>query len=162
MRVGHDCDAMTEQSERLLQLLEPVTKGLRDLDLSDPAAAKTELDRRLPMDGEVVSAIHAEMHKGVEEGWLVPRESGPVKFGRLAKEQNGFSLDVVLSGGDGPRHKHPNGEINMMFASSGTPIFDGCEPGWAVFPPDSVHVPGVSGGEMLILYLLPDGAVEWV
>ena len=30
---------MTEQSERLLQLLEPVTKGLRDLDLSDPAAA---------------------------------------------------------------------------------------------------------------------------
>jgi hypothetical protein len=31
-----------------------------------------------------------------------------------------------------------------------------------VFAPDSVHVPAVTGGTMLILYLLPDGAVEWV
>ena len=102
------------------------------------------------------------MRAGVDAGWLVPRESGAVRFGRLAKEQNGFSLDVVLSGGDGPRHKHPNGEINLMFPWSGSPVFDGRKPGWAVFPPDSVHVPGVVEGEMLILYLLPDGAVEWV
>ncbi len=56
----------------------------------------------------------------------------------------------------------PCGEINLMFRWSGEPVFDGCEPGWAVFPPGSEHVPGVTGGEMLILYLLPGGAVEWV
>ena len=49
-----------------------------------------------------------------------------------------------------------------MFPWSGEPIFDGRKPGWAVYEPDSVHVPGVTGGEMLILYLLPAGAVEWV
>ena len=50
----------------------------------------------------------------------------------------------------------------MMFAWDGEPSFDGCAPGWAVFAPDSVHVPEVLGGTMLILYLLPDGEVEWV
>jgi Domain of unknown function (DUF4863) len=153
---------MTQPADRLLELLQPVTARLTDLDLTNPAVAKSELDAQLPIDGEVVVAIHEEMLAGVEAGWLVPRESGAVKFGRLAKEQNGFSLDVVLSGGDGPRHRHPNGEINMMFAFDGEPIFDGHPPGWAVFAPDSVHVPGVTGGKMLILYLLPDGAVEWV
>ena len=92
----------------------------------------------------------------------MPREKGAVKFGRLAAEQNGFSLDVVLSGGDGPRHRHPKGEINLMFSWAGEPVFDGCKPGWAVFPPGSEHVPAVSGGQMLILYLLPDGEVEWI
>ncbi len=149
-------------AEDLLALLEPLTASLRDLSLADPAAAKAELDARHEIDSPQIQAIRAAMATGVEDGWLLPRESGPVKFGRLAKEQNGFSLDVVLSAGDGPRHKHPLGEINLMFAWSGEPVFDNCEPGWAVFAPDSVHVPGVTGGSMLILYLLPDGAVEWV
>ena len=34
--------------------------------------------------------------------------------------------------------------------------------GGAVYGPGSEHVPAVTGGEMLILYLLPDGAIEWV
>ena len=149
-------------AEHLLDLLSPLTESLGGLALDDPIAASTELDRRFPIDGEVVQAIRAAMATGVEEGWLLPREKGAVKFGRLAAEQNGFSLDVVLSAGDGPRHRHPRGEINLMFAWRGEPIFDGREPGWAVFAPDSVHVPGVRGGEMLILYLLPGGEVEWV
>ena len=149
-------------AEHLLELLHPLTTSCGDLPLDDPAAAEAELERRFPMDGAVVEEIRAAMATGVDEGWLVPRQNGPVRFGRLAKEQNGFSLDVVLSGGDGPKHRHPKGEINMMFAWSGEPRFDGRDPGWAVFAPDSVHVPGVVDGEMLILYLLPDGEVEWV
>jgi hypothetical protein len=31
-----------------------------------------------------------------------------------------------------------------------------------VFPPDSAHVPTVTGGRMLIVYFLPGGAVEWI
>jgi hypothetical protein len=149
-------------AEHLLHLVEPLTAALKGLALSDPLTAKAKLDEQHAICSPEIQAIREAMAIGVEEGWLVPKESGAVKFGRLAKEQNGFSLDVVLSGGDGPRHKHPLGEINLMFAWSGEPIFDGCEPGWAVFGPNSVHVPGVSGGQMLILYLLPDGAVEWV
>jgi hypothetical protein len=149
-------------AEDLIRLVEPLTAALTDLSLLDPLAAKARLDAEHAIDSPEIEAIREAMAVGVEEGWLVPRESGAVKFGRLAKEQNGFSLDVVLSGGDGPRHKHPLGEINLMFAWSGEPIFDGCEPGWAVFGPNSIHVPSVAGGQMLILYLLPDGAVEWV
>jgi hypothetical protein len=52
--------------------------------------------------------------------------------------------------------------VNLLFAIDGHPRFDGRAPGWAVFPPDSVHVPRVEGGTMLILYLLPGGAVEWL
>lgn len=149
-------------AEHLLELLHPLTTSCRDLLLSDPTAAEAELERRFPMDGTVIEAIRAAMAAGVEADWLVPKNSGDVRFGRLAKEQNGFSLDVVLSGGDGPKHRHPKGEINMMFAWSGKPRFDGRDPGWAVFAPDSVHVPGVVDGEMLILYLLPDGEVTWI
>ncbi|MCA8956010.1 MAG: DUF4863 family protein [Planctomycetes bacterium] len=149
-------------SDDLLALLDPLTAALHGLDLSDPQSAQNELQRRFPVEGEAIQEIRAAMAAGVDAGWLVPREKGPVKFGRLAKEQNGFSLDVVLSGGPGPRHLHPNGEINLMFVWEGAPIFDGCAPGWAVFAPGTVHVPEVAGGRMLILYLLPEGAVEWV
>jgi len=49
-----------------------------------------------------------------------------------------------------------------MFVTGGDPRFDGHPEGWAVYAPGSVHVPEVTGGEMLILYLLPEGAIEWV
>lgn len=153
---------MPATAEDLLALLAPITADLRGLALADPEAAEAELARRYPVDGATIQAVRQAMTEGVEAGWLVPREKGPVKFGRLSKEQNGFSLDVVLSAGDGPRHRHPKGEINLMFVWDGEPVFDGRQPGWAVFAPDSVHVPGVSGGSMLILYLLPDGEVVWV
>ena len=44
----------------------------------------------------------------------------------------------------------------------GSPTFDGQGPGWVVMPPDSVHVPEVQGGTMLITYLLPNGAMEFM
>ena len=40
--------------------------------------------------------------------------------------------------------------------------FDGHPEGWVVFGPDSVHVPTVSDGEMLILYFLPGGEIEFL
>jgi hypothetical protein len=148
--------------EQLLDLLGPLTEFLRGIPLGDPGESVARIEERFPYQGETVETIRHAMVAAVDEGWLVPREKGAVKFGRLAAEYNGFSLDVVLSGGDGPRHLHPKGEVNLMFSWDGEPIFDGCEPGWAVFPPGSTHVPAVVGGQMLILYLLPDGEVEWV
>ena len=43
----------------------------------------------------------------------------------------------------------------------GAPTFDGEPPGWVVKPPASSHVPTVAGGRMLIVYLLPSGAIEF-
>ena len=64
--------------------------------------------------------------------------------------------------GPGPRHRHPDGEVSYCLAMDGEPTFDGRPPGWVVLPPDSNHVPTVEGGTMLIAYLLPGGAIEFL
>ena len=75
-------------------------------------------------------------------------------------ETGEFSIDVVHMNGAGPRHTHHEGEINWCIALSGQPRFDGHGAGWVAFP-GSTHVPTVEDGEMLIVYLLPNGAVEF-
>ncbi len=39
--------------------------------------------------------------------------------------------------------------------------FDGGAAGWCVYGPGSAHHPTVTGGEALVLYLLPDGEIEF-
>ena len=39
--------------------------------------------------------------------------------------------------------------------------FDGHGRGWVVYGPDSSHAPTVAGGRAIVLYLLPDGAIEF-
>ena len=92
--------------------------------------------------------------------WLLPRAQGGIRFGRVAKDLHGFSVDAVLMDVPGPRHRHPNGEIDLCFPTRGEPKFDGHGPGWVVYGRGSAHVPTVRGGEMLILYFLPGGAIE--
>ena len=60
-----------------------------------------------------------------------------------------------------PRHTHPRGEVDYCFPLEGTPTFEGCPQGWVVMPPGSTHVPDVASGTMLIVYLLPGGAIEF-
>ena len=57
--------------------------------------------------------------------------------------------------------KSDGGEVNYCVALEGEPRFDGHAPGWVVMPPGSGHVPTVSGGRMLIVYLLPKGQIEF-
>ena len=64
--------------------------------------------------------------------------------------------------GPGPLHRHPQGEVNYCVALDGAPTFDGQPAGWVVMTPESKHVPTVAGGEMLIVYLLPEGAIEFL
>ena len=85
-----------------------------------------------------------------------------MRFGRVAKDLCGFSIDCVWMNGAGPRHRHPNGEIDLCFATSGAARFDGEPEGWVVYGKGSAHVPTVSEGEMLILYFLPGGAIEFL
>ena len=140
----------------------PLVSILRELRLDDAAAAQRILDERAPLSGPLVQGIRTAAEAGAQAGWLLPKEAHGIRFGRVAKDLDGFSVDAVRSAGGAGRHRHPEGEVDLLFATSGTPRFDGHAEGWAVYPPGSEHVPGVSGGEMLILYFLPHGKIEWL
>ena len=149
----------------MLDTFLPLLRAAQGLDLSSPAAARAELARRLDPVGPSAHALNDELKALLAAGKIAERGALPVKFGRVAKASPAsldFSIDVVHMNGPGPLHRHPNGEVNYCVALEGKPTFDGLPPGWVVFPPDSKHVPTVAGGTMLIVYLLPQGAIEFL
>ena len=109
--------------------------------------------------------LKASCEAGVAEGWLANREGGGIKYGRIFKpsdELSGFSVDVVdMKDLAGPHHTHPNGEIDLIMPIDGDAQFDGRPAGWCVYPAGSAHRPTVSQGRALVLYLLPQGAIEF-
>lgn len=149
----------------VLETFRPLLEAARELDLADPAAAEAVLTRRLDPRGPEAEKLNAELVRLLEEGSIANRGELPVRWGRVAKpgpETDQYSIDVVYMNGAGPRHRHPGGEIDYCVALEGDPRFDGREAGWVVLPEDSVHVPTVEGGSMLIVYLLPGGAIEFL
>lgn len=146
-----------------LDRLAPVLAFARTLDVSDPSAAKAALDAAFPLEGEAMKELRALVRRGVEERWLAEREAGGIRFSRPRKAQDAsdVSVDVVHMDRPGPGHTHPNGEIDLCFAVSGAPRFDGAPEGWTVYPAGSWHVPTVEGGVMDIVYFLPAGAIRF-
>ncbi len=109
--------------------------------------------------------LKASCEAGVAAGWLCNREAGGIRYGRIFKpaaDLHGFSVDVVdMDDLAGPHHVHPHGEIDLVMPIAGDARFDGHPAGWAVMPPGSAHRPTVSAGRALVLYLLPQGAIEF-
>jgi hypothetical protein len=110
--------------------------------------------------------LKASCQAGVAEGWLCNREGGGIRYGRVFKPEDAlhrFSVDVVdMQDIAGPHHSHPNGEIDLIMPIEGDEAqFDGRPAGWCVYPPGSAHRPTVSQGRALVLYLLPEGAIEF-
>ena len=102
------------------------------------------------------------MLAGVENKTMCHKGEAPVQFSRVFKanpDKYNISADAVLMSAPGPQHKHPQGEFDLCFALDGEPTFDGQPEGWVVYGPNSKHVPTVKNGTMLILYLLPTGAI---
>ena len=110
-------------------------------------------------------ALRASCEEGVAEGWLCDREGGGIKYGRIFKpadDLHGFSVDVVdMKDIAGPHHTHPLGEIDLIMPLEGEACFDGRPEGWLVCPPGSAHRPTVSQGRALVLYLLPQGQIQF-
>jgi hypothetical protein len=102
---------------------------------------------------------------GVDEGWLCEREGGGIRYGRVLKPSDDlcrFSVDVVdMKDIVGPHHVHPRGEIDLVMPLSPEARFDGRPAGWCVYPPGSAHRPTVTQGRALVLYLLPEGEIEF-
>lgn len=144
--------------------LDEVAEFLEGRDLEDADRAKAEIEARFPFASPGIQELRALFAAGVKEGWLCDREGGGAKFSRVAKptdQMNQFSFDAVQLSGPGVWHRHLTGEVDLCFAVSGKPKFDGHGEGWVVFPPGSEHVPTVTGGMMNILYLIPGGQLEW-
>lgn len=103
--------------------------------------------------------------QGVAEGWLCEREGAGIRYGRVFKADDAlhrFSVDVVdMHNIAGPHHIHPSGEIDLIMPLEGDATFDGHTAGWCVYPPGSAHHPTVAQGRALVLYLLPEGQIQF-
>ena len=88
-----------------------------------------------------------------------------LKYGRIFKPDDGldrFSVDVVdMCNIAGPHHTHPLGEIDLIMPLDGAATFDGHPAGWLVYGPGTAHPPTVAGGRALVLYLLPEGQIQF-
>jgi hypothetical protein len=114
---------------------------------------------------KMFDAIKQACIDGVEAGWMCAREADGIKYGRVLKaadDLHRFSVDVVdMNSLAGPRHAHPNGEIDMVMPLDGDARFDNRPAGWCVYRPGTVHRPTVTGGRALVLYLLPEGKIDF-
>jgi hypothetical protein len=78
----------------VLTALEPLLSFLSTLDLKDPEL-QAQLDATFPLAGPELTALKRLVREGVEAKWLCERENGGVRYGRLAKDAHGFSIDTV-------------------------------------------------------------------
>ena len=145
------------------KLLEPVTDFISgralDSDLAD------QLNSRFPADSDTFNTIEAACHEAIADGWMCAEGGAGRRFGRVIEagaETADLSVDVVdLENIVGPHHRHPTGEICMIMPVSESARFDGMPRGWCVFEPGSSHRPTVTDGEALVLYMLPNGEIEF-
>ena len=149
-----------EEFARLMASITARVEG-RALD----AALEVELNRTLPAGGPVVRSVFEACRDGIAAGWMCNREHAGIKYGRVVKPgpaTHGYSVDVVeMDDVAGGHHRHPNGEIDLVMPIDETAVFDGRGAGWRVYGPGSAHVPTVTGGKAWVLYLLPQGAIEF-
>ena len=125
-----------------------------------------ELDEAFPADGDAFKEIERACFAAIDAGWMCSQGDEGRKFGRVIEpcpELHNFSVDVVdLKDIVGPFHRHPTGEVCMIMPVDENAKFDGKGRGWKVFKPGSAHPPTVKDGRALVLYLLPNGEIEFM
>jgi len=149
--------------EEFTDLVSRVTRAIAGAPLDE--ALESRLNREYPAGGDFFGRVRQACRDGIAAGWMCHQGEGPRKFGRILQPgpgTHGFSVDVVdITELVGPHHRHPNGEIDMIMPVEGDATFDHRAEGWLVYGPDTAHRPTVRGGRAWILYLLPDGAIEF-
>ena len=144
-------------------LLKPVTDLISSGAIDDTLAEN--LNKQFPPGGETFDAIERACHEAIADGWMCANSNEKARWGRViepCEETGGLSVDVVeLTDLVGSHHSHPVGEICMVMPVTPGAQFDGTDRGWCVFEPETSHHPTVSNGQALILYMLPDGKIEF-
>ena len=151
------------QPAQFTDLIATITERIAGKPLD--AGLEAELNAAYPADSTAFREVVDACRAGIAAGWMCNREAGGIRYGRVVKPgaaTHGFSVDVVeMNEIAGPHHRHPNGEIDLVIPQEGDAMFDGHGAGWVVYGPGSAHRPTVTGGKALVLYLLPDGAIEF-
>jgi len=146
--------------EAFQELVQTITSSIAGKSLDKELAA--ELNDTFSAESDTFENIQSACETAVEEGWMCDQEYGGIKFGRVIKDIDGFSVDVVhMADVVGPHHRHPKGEIDLIMPIEGEAKFDNHGAGWVVYGPDTAHSPTVTEGAALVLYLLPDGEIEF-
>lgn len=149
--------------DNFIKLVSQVTKKIAGMPVDKNL--QTYLNETFPPSSQVFKDIKDACAVGINEGWMCNYEHGGIKYGRVVKPSallNGFSIDVVeMNDCKGPHHTHPEGEIDMIMPLEGDAKFDGHPAGWFVHEVGSSHYPTVSEGKAWILYLLPNGKIEF-
>ena len=124
-----------------------------------------EMNHRFPADSPTFRAIEGACRQAIKAGWMCSEGGDGRRFGRVIEAgplTSGLSVDVVdLDDTSGPHHRHPTGEICLIMPQSSAARFDGHGAGWCVFEPGSAHTPTVTEGRALVLYMLPEGRIEF-
>jgi hypothetical protein len=149
--------------EEFARMVGEVTSAIAGKPLD--AQLESELNTRFPANGSVVARIAQACGDAIGAGWMCNRENAGIRYGRVAKPgpvTHDFSIDVVeMPVLAGPHHRHPNGEIDLILPLEPDARFDGHPAGWMVYGPGTAHRPTVSGGRARVLYLLPQGSIEF-
>ena len=129
-------------------------------------ALQDRLNREFGPGSPTYRGIFEACKSAIAAGWMCKHEGGGIRYGRVikpAEDLAGYSVDVVdMNDLAGPHHTHPNGEIDLIMPMGGSgATFDGRPAGWCVYPPGSAHRPTVADGRALVLYLLPQGRIEF-
>jgi len=149
--------------EQFKEIMRPVIEmcGNRTFD----GELETELNASFPPESLVFRSIEKACHSAIVAGWMCKHGEPGLKFGRVVKpadETHAMSIDVVdLENVAGPHHSHPKGEVCMNMPQNPEAKFDGIGAGWCVNEAGSAHSPTVSDGRALVLYLLPDGEIDF-
>ena len=149
--------------EQFRNLLASITENIHGKPLDRSLA--TYLNTTYSPSSPTFQSIAAACQAAIAAGWMCNREAGGIRFGRVIKpapDLHGFSVDVVeMESVKGPHHRHPNGEIDMIMPLTPAAKFDGHGAGWLVYSADTAHYPTVTDGKAVVLYLLPEGAIEF-
>lgn len=152
---------MTPQEFR--PLVQPLLDACAGETIDHHLAAR--LENAFPPDSDAFRAVAKACRQAVSEGWMCSQGEGNRRFGRIiepAADTHDLSVDVVdLTEVVGPLHRHPTGEICMVMPLTEGARFDGKGAGWKCYKPGSAHRPTVSGGRALVLYMLPEGKIEF-
>ncbi len=150
-------------AEQFREQIAALTQSLQGRPLD--AGLQAWLNAEHGASSRTFAELKSACQTGVAEGWLCNREGGGIRYGRIFKpsaDLHGFSVDVVdMCDVAGPHHVHPQGEIDLIMPLDDGATFDGQAAGWLVCPPGSAHSPTVRHGRALVLYLLPQGAIEF-
>lgn len=149
--------------DKLQRLLQDVTHFIADKPLDK--SLEQQLNHKFPPNSDRVTAIIDTCHAGIATGEMCQYSAGGIKYGRVIKpipELQDYSVDLVeMKNIKGPHHRHPHGEIDLIMPQDENAKFDNHGAGWLVYGPDSAHSPTVTEGKALVLYLLPNGEIEF-